>query len=514
VVHYYAGNPEDSSLYYYRLLDSLDYFSNLGYTPNLETLLGRERSRIVAVDITDLGSQALQVNVEYYYDRSVDRAVEMVLESLGEGNQPAVQTQVISSAGAGVLTFRLSPPATSPGIMNSLFLQMRRRQETTVIDGRETTYTHYWKAAPQQRERQEPPPVTKAKRFELRGVLLDAKTQEPIAGQAVELKEQPNLANRNLLTINGETDFYGDFILGGDIEGRTASTFILEIKVDGYKTYNKTFQFGDELLKTNPLELAPILLEKNIARPRMELINGGGFEMGSADKGAYEDELPAHEVIVGNYYLGTREVTFAEYDLFCDLTARVKPDDEGWGRNQRPVINITWLDAVAYCNWLSEQHGYTPIYQLDLKSGRVSLRNEKGRTPNGYRLPTEAEWEYAARGGIMGDKSERYAGSNKLSEVGWYQANSKDQTQPVGQLQPNNAGTYDMSGNVWEWCYDWYGGYPSSSQRGPVGPDSGSHRIIRGGAWLQSADDCRVTTRQYRRPEEKTVYIGFRLARE
>jgi formylglycine-generating enzyme required for sulfatase activity len=512
VVHYYAGSPEDSSLYYYRLLDSLDYFSNIGYTPSLETLLGRERSRIVAVKFTDLRNEVLQVNVEYYLDRSVDREAEIVLEPLGEGNQPSAQTQAISP-GSGSLIFRLEPPSSSPGKMSSLRLQMRRIKETTIIDKKEEAYAHDWQAPPQQQRAPQQPPAPKAKRFELRGQLLDATTQEPIAGKPIELKEQPNLASQRLLTFNGETDFYGEFILRGDLE-RTASTFILEVKVDGYKTYNKTFQFGDELLKTNPLQLAPILLEKNIARPRMELVSGGGFEMGNGEKGAYEDERPAHEVIVGNYYLGTREVTFAEYDLFCDLTVRIKPDDEGWGRGQRPVINISWVDAAAYCNWLSEQHGYSPVYNIEQqKGGRVTIRSTRGGTPDGYRLPTEAEWEYAARGGIMGDKSERYAGSNNLEEVGWYEANSKNQTQPVGQLQPNNAGMYDMSGNVWEWCYDWYGGYPSSQQRGPIGPDTGSHRIIRGGAWLQSANDCRVTTRQYRRPEEKTVYIGFRLAR-
>ncbi|WP_367391746.1 SUMF1/EgtB/PvdO family nonheme iron enzyme [Lewinella sp. LCG006] len=513
VVHYYAGSPEDSSLYYYRLLDSLDYFTNLDYTPNLETLLGRERSRIVAVDVSEIGGQALEVSVEYYYDPSVDREVEMVMEPQGDGNQPAIQPQSLSP-GAGTLTFRLAPPRAQPGALKSLRVQMRRRNETTVIDKKEIAYQHDWNApAPRQRTTTQPPTPNKVNRFELRGQLLDAATQEPIAEQALVLTEQPNRGVKIPLTFNGKTDFYGEYVLRGDLEGHLTSTFVLEVIADGYKTYRKTFQFGEELLKERPLTLAPISLEKNIPRPRMELISGGGFQMGSSEKGAYNDELPAHEVIVGNFYLGTREVTFAEYDLFCDLTAHVKPDDEGWGRNQRPVINISWLDAATYCNWLSEQHGYTPVYEINLKSGSASLRSEKGRIPNGYRLPTEAEWEYAARGGVMGDKSERYSGSNNLSEVGWYEANSKDQTHPVAQLQPNNAGIYDMSGNVWEWCFDWYGEYPSTPQRGPIGPDAGSHRIIRGGAWLQSADDCRVSTRQYRRPEEKTVYIGFRLAR-
>jgi formylglycine-generating enzyme required for sulfatase activity len=250
----------------------------------------------------------------------------------------------------------------------------------------------------------------------------------------------------------------------------------------------------------------------------MVLIPGGTFQMGDVmgDK-EYEDER-VHTVTLSAFQIGAYEVTFAEYDAFCDATGREKPDDRGWGRGRRPVISVSWKDAIAYCNWLSTQHGYQPVYSIN--GGNSTARREA----NGYRLPTEAEWEYAAREGgkrvrfgngkdiadpkeINFDGSEEYQTS--YSVIGEYRA----KTVNVGSFAPNALGLYDMSGNVWEWCQDWYGDYPSSAQTNPVGPYTGSYRVYRGGSWGDIPRHCRVAYRNSLSPGDRYGYLGFRLAR-
>ncbi len=214
----------------------------------------------------------------------------------------------------------------------------------------------------------------------------------------------------------------------------------------------------------------------------MVLVPGGQFNMG--EKGSnFTVELAA-------FLLGKYAVTFEEYDLFCDKTKRKKPDDAGWGRGRRPVVNVTWQDAVDYCNWLSEETGAP------------------------FRLPTEAEWEYAARGGEKGAKDHfTNAGSNDVDEVGWYRENSGGKPHPVGGKPPNQLGLYDMSGNVWEWCADWYGDYPSGPVSNPTGPAKGSYHVLRGGSWGSSAGRCRVASRYYLSPVIRFILYGFRVAR-
>ena len=144
-------------------------------------------------------------------------------------------------------------------------------------------------------------------------------------------------------------------------------------------------------------------------------------------------------------------------------------------------------------------------------SVQTFLRKLNAATGKTYRLPTEAEWEYAARGG---NKSQgyKYVGSNDLDLVAWYSGNSDGTTHKVGTRFPNELGIYDMSGNVWEWCQDWYGSYSSSPQTNPKGPNSGSYRVYRGGSWLDDARDCRVSFRDYFTPDYRYSDLGFRLA--
>ena len=211
-------------------------------------------------------------------------------------------------------------------------------------------------------------------------------------------------------------------------------------------------------------------------------IDGGTFTMGSAT--GLSDET-THIVNLGSFSMMKYEVTFAQYDAFCEATGKTKPSDEGWGRGNMPVINVSWHDANDFAKWLSQ------------------------KTSKKWRLPTEAEWEFAAKGGL----NYLYVGSNNIDEVAWHSRNSGSKTQSIGQKKPNGFGLYDMTGNVWEWCSDWYSNdyYNKSPVSNPQGPDSGSYRVLRGGSWYNIETNCRIAFRYNNFPDNKRNYIGFRL---
>lgn len=247
-------------------------------------------------------------------------------------------------------------------------------------------------------------------------------------------------------------------------------------------------------------------------------IAGGTFEMGDVmGDGEYNNET-VHRVTVSSFLLGKTEVTFDEYDAYCNATGKSKPSDQGWGRGKRPVINVSWLDAVEYCNWRSKQENLTPCYTIN---GDAVACNWSA---NGYRLPTEAEWEYAARQG--GQKVRFGNGKNVAdpSEINFDATASykktyskageyRQKTTPVASFGPNSLGLYDMSGNVWEWCWDWYAEYPSAAQTDPKGPDSGVRRLLRGGSWYGYPVFVRASNRGYDTPSYRGSDFGFRLAR-
>lgn len=251
------------------------------------------------------------------------------------------------------------------------------------------------------------------------------------------------------------------------------------------------------------------------------LIEGGQFRMGSSenDPDARTSEKPAHEVQISSFYLGRFPAT---QELWEAVMGKNPSEFKG---ERRPVEQVSWYDAVVFCNRLSEMDQLQPCYYADagMKQvfGKTGASNwelpNKGevcwdQTADGYRLPTEAEWEYAARGGAQSE-GYRYAGSDKLKQVGWYDGNNGEETREVGLLYSNELGLFDMSGNVWEWCWDWYGAYSKEPQDNPTGPDSGSFRVFRGGSWLSRATFARCSDRRNYTLDRRYSGLGFRLAR-
>ena len=225
------------------------------------------------------------------------------------------------------------------------------------------------------------------------------------------------------------------------------------------------------------------------------LVEGGTFRMGSTDGDS--DEKPVHSVTVGSFYMKATEVTQKEWrEVMGSNPFAFEGDD-------RPVESVSWFDAVKYCNALSKKEGRTPVYRINGNSVTANWNAD------GYRLPTEAEWEYAARGG-KSSKRYKYSGSNSVGSVGWYDDNSGSKTNSVGQKQANELGLYDMSGNVLEWCWDWYGDYSSGQQTDPIGPSSGSRRVYRGGSWYNDGGRLRSADRYGYSPGDSSSYHGFR----
>lgn len=220
----------------------------------------------------------------------------------------------------------------------------------------------------------------------------------------------------------------------------------------------------------------------------MLLIKGGTFQMGDSFGDGESIERPIHLVTVSDFYIGKTEVTVAQYRAFCIATGRAMPSAPPWGwHNDHPVVKISWNEAKAFCDWI------------------------------GCRLPTEAEWEYAAKGG---NKSQgyKYSGSNTVDDVAWYSRNSTNSTHSVGTKKANELGLYDMSGNVWEWCIDWHDSeyYNNSTNMNPQSPSIGSlPRVIRGGSWCEDPWFARCSLRgsSGNIPISRNNDNGFRCAR-
>jgi len=250
----------------------------------------------------------------------------------------------------------------------------------------------------------------------------------------------------------------------------------------------------------------------------MVRVEGGTFTMGSAalfdDCCCFRAEMPARSVTVSGFWMGRFLVTQGEwYDVMGTNPSHFQGDMVPARTNWRnlPVESVSWLDAVEFANAKSLRAGLTPAYAI---SGTGASRVVSWNCgANGYRLPTEAEWEFAARGGMACRGNFEFSGSNVAGEVAWYRENSGGGTQPVRTLRPNALGIYDMSGNVWEWVWDLWGPYPSVAQTDPAGASSGSFRVLRGGSWGNSAAIVRCAFRVGDAPWGRGGDLGFRLVR-
>ena len=314
---------------------------------------------------------------------------------------------------------------------------------------------------------------------------------------------------------------------------------------DQYGTYQTQLSVRDQnkLIgqKTSEIQVQPPLVE-------MVFVQGGTFQMGDTWGDGDSNEQPVHTVMVSSFYLGKYEVTNAQVvDVFNwalgqgKITASSSTVQNAEGNRQElldlngdycqinyngsrlyvennldhyPVIEISWYGAAAFCNYLSEREGLTPVYDLSNWTANWNAI--------GYRLPTEAEWEYAAKGGANGNYT-KYSGSDNVDDVAWYWDNSNANgnsnlyngfgTLPIGTKQANELGIYDMSGNVWEWCWDWYGLYSSDSQTDPKGPYGGTFHVRRGGCWFNDAMYLRVSNRLGPGIVGSSYSVGFRLLR-
>jgi len=237
-------------------------------------------------------------------------------------------------------------------------------------------------------------------------------------------------------------------------------------------------------------------------------VQGGTFHNGTSN------------VTLSSFYLAKYETTQAEYQAVMGTNPSYFTGNLG-----RPVERVSWFNAIEYCNRRSMLEGLNPCYSYSTygtnpsnwPSGwNTSDNNHKNVncdwTANGYRLPTEMEWMYAAKGGNQ-SQGYTYSGSNDINAVAWYYSNSGSTTHTVGSKLPNELGIYDMSGNVWEWCWDIYGSYPSGAQTDPHGASSGSYRVERGGSWGSSASDCTVSNRVNRVATTSGSSLGFRCVR-
>lgn len=301
----------------------------------------------------------------------------------------------------------------------------------------------------------------------------------------------------------------------GSVPGTASPTYTAPLRIES--TTVLTFR----AYKTGWKASAAVMVQfRFVSPPQPEsiLIAGGSFIMGNTHGNGMSSEIPFHRVTLRSFYLDKFEVTQAQFRDIMGFNQSYFSGD-----TLRPAEQISWYDAIEFCNKRSVMEGYTPCYSYSglgtdtqtWPSGwNAGSHNEIicDWTANGYRLPSEAEWEFAAKGGINNVDLE-YAGSNNADSIAWYSDNSDGKTHPIGLKQPNQLGFYDLCGNVWEWCWDWAGDYTAGDQNNPHGSTNGNDRILRGGSWYYNSSFLRVNLRGMMSPVTRYLDIGFRCAR-
>lgn len=266
-------------------------------------------------------------------------------------------------------------------------------------------------------------------------------------------------------------------------------------------------------LPTEVETFSPPVTPNTFKSKEMILVEGGTFRMGNDAGGS--DEKPVHSVTLDSFLIGKYQVT---QELWESVMENNPSKFKG---AKRPVERVSWYDVVVFCNKLSAKEGLRQCYRVwnnERKGLFYKLFTGQEEIPicdfsaEGYRLPTEAEWEFAASGGNR-SRGYKFSGSNDIDEIAWYSNNSGSKTHDVAAKKPNELGIYDMSGNVWEWCWDWKGDYGSGNQTNPSGPLKGVYRVSRGGSWYYYVGGCLVTGRGHSHPNEHSSNIGFRLVR-
>jgi formylglycine-generating enzyme required for sulfatase activity len=271
--------------------------------------------------------------------------------------------------------------------------------------------------------------------------------------------------------------------------------------------------------------LSGVYAQQDAAPDGFVRIQGGTFTMGSpADESGYGPAEARRPVTMSGFYIGKYEVTQKEYQDVMETNSSYLKEDN------LPVVSVSWYDAVEYCNKRSQKEGLTPAYIINKNQSDPNNTSSEDtvkwtvkwrKSANGYRLPTAAEWEYACRAGTM---TPFYTGDNITTDQANYDGNQpynnnakgefRQKIMPVGSFAPNAWGLYDMHGNVYEWCWDWYRIRADGALSDSVGADSGSNRVMRGGSWRSSAWSARSACNHGIPPNHRGTHIGFRLVRQ